>query len=72
MRNRRAFLHYLAANFGSEADLQFMLIDHYFFEEKFDLALASLGALERAVGGEDERPDEESCRFHWAPFKEFK
>ena len=30
-----------------------MLIDHYFFEEKFDRALASLGALERAVGGED-------------------
>jgi hypothetical protein len=49
----RAALRYLAANFGSEPDLQFMLIDHYFFEEKFDRALASLGALERAVGGED-------------------
>ena len=49
----RAALRHLAANFGSEADLQFMLIDHYLFEEKFDRALASLGALERAVGGED-------------------
>jgi hypothetical protein len=49
----RAALRYLAANFGAEPDLQFMLIDHYFFEEKFDRALASVGALERAVGGED-------------------
>jgi hypothetical protein len=49
----RAALRYLAANFGAEPDLQFMLIDHYFFEEKFDRALASVGALEGAVGGED-------------------
>jgi uncharacterized membrane protein len=49
----RAALRYLAANFGSEPDLQFMLIDHYFFEENFDRALASVGALERTVGGED-------------------
>jgi hypothetical protein len=49
----RAALRYLAASFGSEPDLQFMLIDHYFFEEKFDRALASVGALERSVGGED-------------------
>jgi len=49
----RAALRYLAQSFGAEADLQFMLIDHYFFEEQFDQALASLGALERAIGGED-------------------
>jgi hypothetical protein len=49
----RAALRYLATNFGSEPDLQFMLIDHYFFEENFDRALASVGALERSVGGED-------------------
>jgi tetratricopeptide (TPR) repeat protein len=49
----RAALRYLAQNFGKEADLQFMLIDHYVFEQQHDLALASLGALERAVGGED-------------------
>ncbi|HSA89993.1 MAG TPA: hypothetical protein VLF42_08870 [Burkholderiales bacterium] len=49
----RAALRYLAANFGAEPDLQFMLIDHYFFEENFDRALASVGSLERSVGGED-------------------
>jgi predicted Zn-dependent protease len=30
-----------------------MLIDHFFFEKQFDGALAALGALERAIGGED-------------------
>lgn len=49
----RAALRYLAANFGAEPDLQFMLIDHYFFEENFDRALASVVSLERSVGGED-------------------
>jgi len=49
----RAALRHLAQSFGKDADLQFMLIDHYLFEEQFDRALASLGALERAIGGED-------------------
>jgi hypothetical protein len=49
----RAALRYLAQNFGKDADLQFMLVDHYLFEEQYDHALASLGALERAIGGED-------------------
>lgn len=49
----RAALAHLAQNFGAEADLQFMLIDHYLFEDQFDRALASLAALERAIGGED-------------------
>lgn len=49
----RAALRYLAQNFGKEADLQFMLIDHYVFEQQPDRALTSLGALERAIGGED-------------------
>jgi tetratricopeptide (TPR) repeat protein len=49
----RAALRELARNFGKEADLQFMLIDHYFFEQQFDRALESLSALERAIGGED-------------------
>jgi len=49
----RAALRHLAQSFGADADLQFMLIDHYLFEEQFDRALASLGALERAIGGED-------------------
>lgn len=49
----RAALGYLAQNFGKDPELQFMLIDHYFFEKQFDGALASLAALERAIGGED-------------------
>jgi tetratricopeptide (TPR) repeat protein len=49
----RAALRYLAANFGKERDLQFMLIDHYFFEQQFDRALEALSALERAIGGDD-------------------
>lgn len=49
----RAALRHLAKNFGNEPDLQFMLIDHYFFEQQFDRALAALAALERAIGGED-------------------
>ena len=49
----RAALRYLAQNFGREADLQFMLIDHYFFEQQFDRALGALSALESAIGGQD-------------------
>jgi hypothetical protein len=49
----RATLRHLAQNFGKDADLQFMLIDHYFFEQQFDRALESLSALERVIGGED-------------------
>ena len=49
----RAALGYLAKSFGKDPELQFMLIDHFFFEKQFDQALASLGALERAIGGED-------------------
>src|SRR6185436_17838448 len=44
----RAALRYLAQNFGKDPELQFMLIDHFFFEKQFDGALAALGALERA------------------------
>jgi len=49
----RAALRYLAQNFGKDPELQFMLIDHHFFEKQFDTALVSLTALERAIGGED-------------------
>jgi tetratricopeptide (TPR) repeat protein len=49
----RAALRHLARDFGKDADLQFMLIDHYFFEQQFDRALASLSGLERNIGGED-------------------
>jgi hypothetical protein len=49
----RAALRHLARNFGKDADLQFMLIDHYLFEQQFDRALEAVGALERSIGGED-------------------
>jgi hypothetical protein len=49
----RAALRYVAQNFGSDTDLQFMLIDHYVYEGQPDRALASVAALERAIGGED-------------------
>ena len=51
--NYRAALRHLAASFGSDGDLQLMLIDHYFFEKQFERSLAALAALEQAVGGED-------------------
>jgi len=49
----RAALRHLARNFGAAADLQFMLIDHYTFEQQLDRALGAVDALERAIGGED-------------------
>jgi hypothetical protein len=49
----RASLRHLAQNFGSDPELQFMLIDHYFFEQQFERALGAIGGLERTVGGED-------------------
>ena len=49
----RAALSHLAANFGGDSDLQLILIDHYFFEKRFDRALAAVAGLEQAVGGED-------------------
>jgi hypothetical protein len=49
----RAALRVLAQNFGKDADLQFMLVDHYFFEKQFDRALEAVRALERTIGAED-------------------
>lgn len=49
----RAALRHLAQNFGTDPELQFMLIDHYFFEQQFERALGAIGGLERTVGGED-------------------
>ncbi len=49
----RAALRHLAASFGGDADLQLILVDHYFFEKQFDRALAGIASLERSVGGED-------------------
>ncbi len=49
----RAALRHLAANFGGDSELQLILVDHYFYEQRFDRALDSIGALEGAIGGED-------------------
>lgn len=49
----RSALRHLASRFGADADLQLLLIDHYFYENRFERALAAVAALERAVGGED-------------------
>lgn len=52
-QTHRAALRQLARDFGSDPELQFMLVDHYFFEQQFDRALGAIAALEKAVGGED-------------------
>jgi tetratricopeptide (TPR) repeat protein len=52
-QTHRNALRDLAKNFGAEPELQFMLVDHYFFEQQFDRALVAIGALEKAIGGED-------------------
>jgi hypothetical protein len=49
----RASLRQLARNFGGDADLQLMLIDHHFYEKQYEQVLAGIAALEQAVGGED-------------------
>jgi hypothetical protein len=49
----RAALRHLAQNFGGDADLQLILLDHYFFEKRYEQVLVGLAALEQAVGGED-------------------
>jgi tetratricopeptide (TPR) repeat protein len=52
-QTHRAALRQLAKDFGADPALQFMLVDHYFFEQQFDRALTAIGALERGIGGED-------------------
>jgi hypothetical protein len=49
----RAALRHLAQNFGRDADLQLILLDHYFFEKRYEQVLAGIAALEQALGGED-------------------
>ena len=51
--NYRQALRHLATRFGGDADLQLLLIDHYFYEKQFGRALQAVSALEQAVGGED-------------------
>jgi hypothetical protein len=52
-RTYRAALEHLANNFGNDSSVQFMLIDHYYYQERFDLAYKAVTVFETSVGGED-------------------
>lgn len=52
-RAYRAALEHLAKNFGGDPSVQFMLIDHYYYEQRFDLAHRAISSFEASVGGED-------------------
>jgi tetratricopeptide (TPR) repeat protein len=49
----RAALERLAADFGSDPSVQFMLIDHYYYQGRFDLAYQAISSFESTIGGED-------------------
>ena len=46
----RNSLEHLAKHFGDDASVQFMLIDHYFYQERFDRAYKAVSAFEAHVG----------------------
>jgi hypothetical protein len=46
----RSSLEHLAKHFGDDASVQFMLIDHYFYQERFDQAYKAVSAFETRVG----------------------
>jgi tetratricopeptide (TPR) repeat protein len=52
-RSYRSALEHLAKNFGTDSSVQFMLIDHYYFQQRFDLAHKAVTVFETSVGGED-------------------
>jgi tetratricopeptide (TPR) repeat protein len=52
-RAYRAALEHLAKNFGNDSSVQFMLIDHYYYQERFDLAHQAVTVFETSIGGED-------------------
>ncbi|MGH8630328.1 MAG: hypothetical protein ACREU7_06140, partial [Burkholderiales bacterium] len=52
-RSYRAALEHLAKNFGTDSSVQFMLIDHYYFQQRFDLAHKAVTIFEASIGGED-------------------
>lgn len=49
----RAALEHLAKSFGADPGVQFMLIDHYYYQDRFDLAHQAVVSFEGSVGGED-------------------
>jgi tetratricopeptide (TPR) repeat protein len=52
-RAYRAALEYLARNFGADPVVQFMLIDHYYYQQQFDQAYRTILSFENSIGGED-------------------
>jgi tetratricopeptide (TPR) repeat protein len=46
----RAALEHLARNFAADPSVQFMLVDHYFYQEQFDRAYEAVVAFEAHVG----------------------
>lgn len=46
----RAALEHLARNFSDDASVQFMLVDHYFYQERYDQAHEAVAAFEANVG----------------------
>ena len=49
----RGSLEHLAKNFGTDKSVQFMLIDHYYYQQRFDQAYQAINAFEGYIGGED-------------------
>ncbi len=49
----RASLEHLAKNFGGDNSVQFMLIDYYYYQQRFDQVYQAVTAFEGHVGGED-------------------
>jgi hypothetical protein len=49
----RASLGHLANNFGSDNSVQFMLIDYYYYQQRFDRVYQTVAAFEGYLGGED-------------------
>jgi predicted Zn-dependent protease len=46
----RSSLEHLAKNFADDSSVQFMLIDHYFYQQRFDQAYKAVTAFEAHVG----------------------
>jgi hypothetical protein len=46
----RSSLEHLANNFADDSSVQFMLIDHYFYQQRFDQAYKAVTAFEAHVG----------------------
>ena len=65
----RAALDHLARNFADDPSVQFMLIDHYFYQQRFDRTYDAVSAFEANVG-EDAATNflKCSCLLAWKRF----